>query len=325
VEETVTREKTQFEIRQTLRTPADFRFWPTVVSHGWCELPPFACDPELRELRRLLLAPGGEVFLCRVRADPGRLKIVTQARRPLSQNDRRMVLREIRTCLRMDEDFSGLYTAARTGRRHRWITAQRAGRLLRSPTVFEDAIKMICTTNCSWGLTVAMVHNIVREFGKRFEGDLYAFPRAAAIAGSTEGFLRARCRTGYRAPYILELAERVATGKLDVEAWRTSAASLPDLEREMRTVRGMGEYAVGNLLRLLGRYEHLALDSWVRAKYYELYTRGRKVDDAQIQRQYTGQWRGLLFWLDMTRHWHDQKFPSSRTSTGGKSGAKGDA
>ena len=42
-----------------------------------------------------------------------------------------------------------------------WIPEKRAGRLLRSPTVFEDLVKTICTTNCSWSLTRSMVSNIV--------------------------------------------------------------------------------------------------------------------------------------------------------------------
>jgi len=297
------------EIRQTLRTPADFRFWPTVRSHGWCTLPPFASNPDRRELRRLLLSPGGEVLLCRVRAVDGRLQILTRGRHELSLPDRRKILEDLRICLRMDEDFSAFHAALRSSKEYRWIATARAGRLLRSPTVFEDTIKMICTTNCSWTQTVSMVNNIVTAFGKRFDKDLCAFPAADALAASSEKFLRATCRTGYRAPYILELAERVAAGKLDLEAWRTSPAALPDLEREMRTVRGLGDYAVGNLLRLLGRYEHLALDSWVRSKYYELYTGGRRVSDAQIEKRYRGRWRGLLFWLDMTRHWHEEKFP----------------
>jgi len=296
------------QTRQTLRTPADFRFWPTVQSHGWCDLPPFASDPDRRELRRLLLSPGGGVLSCRVTAVPGWLKILTRSKQQLSRVSRQKVLEDLRTCLRMNEDFSAFHATVRTSKTHRWIATQRAGRLLRSPTVFEDAVKMICTTNCSWAATVAMVNNIVREFGKPFERDLYAFPTAAALAGSTEKFLRSTCRMGYRAPYILELATRVAAEKLDVEAWRTSSASLPELEREIYTVRGMGDYAVGNLLKLLGRYEHLALDSWVRSRYYELHTGGRRVSDAQIEKRYRGQWRGLVFWLDMTRAWHDEKF-----------------
>jgi hypothetical protein len=63
-------------------------------------------------------------------------------------------------------------------------------------------------------------------------------------------------------------------------------------------------------MRLVGRYDYLGLDSWVRSKYYELHHNGRKVKDSTIERHYVqyGKWRGLFFWLEMTRYWHDDKF-----------------
>jgi hypothetical protein len=41
----------------------------------------------------------------------------------------------------------------------------------------------------------------------------------------------------------------------------------------------------------------------VRQRYAELHARGRKVKDATIERAYArfGRWRGLFFWLEMTR------------------------
>jgi 3-methyladenine DNA glycosylase/8-oxoguanine DNA glycosylase len=79
----------------------------------------------------------------------------------------------------------------------------------------------------------------------------------------------------------------------------------------MKTVKGIGPYAAGNLLKLVGRYEYLALDSWVRGRYYELHRRGRKVNDATIEKDYEsfGKWRGLLLWFEMTRDWHKGSFP----------------
>jgi hypothetical protein len=78
----------------------------------------------------------------------------------------------------------------------------------------------------------------------------------------------------------------------------------------MLKVKGIGPYAAGNLLKLVGRYDELGLDSWVRTQYARLHTRGRKVSDARITRHYKryGTWRGLFFWLEMTRYWHDEKF-----------------
>src|SRR5260370_35068872 len=36
----------------------------------------------------------------------------------------------------------------------------------------------------------------------------------------------------------------------------------------MKGVKGVGPYAAENVLKLLGRYDGLALDSWTRAKFF---------------------------------------------------------
>src|SRR5436190_15747420 len=86
-------------------------------------------------------------------------------------------------------------------------------------------------------------------------------------------------RAGYRAPYLKELAERVASGELQVEAWLTSEASTSDLIREMRQIKGVGPYAAENVLKLIGRYDGLALDSWTRAKFAKVRNNGRQATD----------------------------------------------
>jgi 3-methyladenine DNA glycosylase/8-oxoguanine DNA glycosylase len=183
--------------------------------------------------------------------------------------------------------------------------------MLRAPRVFEDALKLICTTNCSWDLTTIMVRNMVAAFGEPSPGGESAFPTPEALAATTEKILRRDIRCGYRAPYILAFADAVASGRIHVDSWRASAAPTEELYNEMRKIKGIGPYTAGNLLKLVGRYDHLALDSWVRGRYYELHRRGRKVKDVTIDKDFApyGKWRGLFFWLEMTRDWHDGSFP----------------
>jgi len=116
-------------------------------------------------------------------------------------------------------------------------------------------------------------------------------------------------RAGYRAPYFKELAERVACGELDVEGWLASELPTSALKREMKRVKGVGDYAADTLLRLIGRYDGLALDSWVRGKFARLYGRGRGVTDEKIARRYARfkSWRGLALWCDMTRDWLEEE------------------
>ena len=289
----------------TIRPPRDFSFGRTVQSHGWYALPPFAYDDATGVLAGTTALERTAVRWELMEAGPLlRLRIAHK----LPQQQRAKLKAVVRSCLRLDEDFSEFHAAMRRLPSHRWISRSRSGRLLRAPTVWEDALKLLLTTNCSWALTEAMVGRVIRTFGT--DG---AFPSPEAIARSREQVLRTRCGLGYRAPYVLELARRVANGSLEIESWRTAAAGTEELYATIRAIKGFGPYAAGNLLKLLGRYDYLGLDSWVRARYEMLYSGGRPVADRTIERRDRGfgRWRGLVFWLEMTRHWHEEKFGRS--------------
>jgi N-glycosylase/DNA lyase len=293
-----------------LPIPRGFNFWRTIFSHGWCALPPFSHDAAGRTLSRVFTLAGGELAAVSLHGSSRGVHVDFDGAGPPSARAIEDLRAQIRTCLRLEEDFSGFYREARRHPRYRWIPGAGAGRMLRAPTMFEDAVKMICTTNCTWELTTLMVRNLVKCAGEQFDAGRSAFPSPGAIAGLTEKFLRKEVKSGYRSPYLLEFAEKAACGRVNPESWRTSPLSTPDLFKEMRAVKGIGPYAAGNLLKLVGRYDELGLDSWVRSRYYELRRGGRRVKDATIARDYAqyGRWRGLFLWLEMTRDWHKDKF-----------------
>jgi 3-methyladenine DNA glycosylase/8-oxoguanine DNA glycosylase len=296
----------------TFDAPKDFDFWRTVYSHGWCSLLPFSVDKEHRALNRILTLTDGSLVLCQISDQKDfHLNIKMRGSALLTAAHRSEVIRQITSCLRLTEDFSDFYHETRRHPKHRWIAKAKAGRMLRSPSVFEDVVKMICTTNCSWALTEIMVSNLVEEFGKAFDDSKKSFPSPEALAGTSDQFLRKHIKAGYRSPFLLELAKKVAGGKLDVECWRSSEQPTEALFKELRSIKGVGAYSAGNILKLLGRYDYLGLDSWSRSKYYELYHEGRTVSDRTIERRYMqyGKWRGLFFWLEMTKHWYDHEFP----------------
>jgi N-glycosylase/DNA lyase len=218
------------------------------------------------------------------------------------------VKRDVRHILRLDDDLSAFYAAVAAHPEFEWIARQGAGRLLRSPTVFEDLVKMICTTNCSWALTDKMVRGLVDNLGDESSSGERSFPSPETMAGQRLGFYRNVVRAGYRAPYLKELAQRAASGDLDVERWLDPAIPADQVKREMKQVKGVGDYAAENLLKLVGRYDGLALDSWTRATFARIRNRGRKATDRKIERFYSAfnSWRGLAIWCDLTRHWLEE-------------------
>jgi len=291
--------------------PRGFNFWRTVYSHGWCALPPFSTQKEAGTFSRILSLEDEVLAECIMKDAGDKIIVLARSQFPLTVDQKAGIKHQLKACLRLDEEMSEFYVQAQRSPQFRWIPRVGAGRMLRAPTVFEDVVKMICTTNCSWSLTEVMVQNLTTQLGKGFEDGKCSFPTPDAIAGKSDAFLRKHIRSGYRSPYLLELAENVASGRLDLESWRSSPAPTTELFKTVRSVKGMGDYAAGNILKLLGRYDYLGLDSWVRSRFYDLHTKGRKVKDTTIEKHYAslGKFRGLFFWLEMTRHWYQHKFP----------------
>jgi len=290
--------------------PNHFNFWRTVYSHGWCALSPFAVDKENNHLSRILELSSGKKIIAEVaQSSKGKLNISTTT--AISVKDKRDIVAQVSTCLRLGEDYSEFYSEAKKHKDFQWVPKAGAGRLLRSPTIFEDVVKMICTTNCSWALTEIMVGNLCKKLGLKVDDRGWTFPKPEAIADTSEKYLRKEIRAGYRAPYLLELSRKVAKGALDIEAWRTIDLPTNELFNLVRSVKGVGPYAAGNILKLLGRYAYLGIDSWCRKKYFEIHRNGRTASDKVIEKHYKpfGKWQGLFFWMDVTKHWYDKKFP----------------
>lgn len=284
-------------------TPANFSFQRTVLSHGWCVLPPFEFDKTSWTLVRVLDAGLLKPITVSISAAPR--GVVVRTARPMGKKATDKIIRDVRHMFRLDDDMTEFYQAMSGESEFAWIVSEGAGRLLRSPTLFEDLVKMLCTTNCSWALTEKMVYGLVNELGSESSDGRKSFPGPDALARQSEKFFREKIRAGYRAPYLKELAQRVSSGALDVESWLSSELPLDELLKEMKSVKGVGNYAAENLLKLIGRYDGLALDSWTRAQFYRVRNNGRAASDKRIARFYSrfNSWRGLVLWCDMTRHW----------------------
>jgi N-glycosylase/DNA lyase len=300
--------------------PEPFDLELTVRSHGWYDLAPWRWDGERRILARPVSLSTGRVAAVEVApASPG-LAFRALARGRLSAAEASEARAALATCLSLDEDLAPFRARAEAleaeraaGGRDlpdlRWALARGAGRLLRSPTVFEDAVKTLCTTNCSWGLTRVMVERLCSGLGAEGPGGERAFPSPAAMAAVPEAWFRETARAGYRAPFLAALARDVASGALDLEALRGSDLPTPELLRRLRAIRGYGPYAAEHLLRLLGRHDHLALDSWTRGKLARLRRRRRPPSDRTLRRWYApyGPWAGLAMWLEVTADWHGDR------------------
>jgi N-glycosylase/DNA lyase len=204
--------------------------------------------------------------------------------------------------LRLDDDLSAFYVLARDDPDLSWAV-EGSGRMMRSPTVFEDVVKTICTTNCTWSATVRMTTALVDQLGEQAPDGRRSFPEPAAMADADEAFYRDVVRAGYRGAYLRSLAVSVADDILDLEALNDPELIDDEVAARLSALPGCGPYATAHMMMLLGRYSRLILDSWTRPTYARL--NGRKAADRTIQRRFRryGEYAGLAFWLYLTRDW----------------------
>ena len=286
--------------------------WRGIQSHGLVDLPPMRIDSGQRTLEITVPLPASKPRTVLIgEGGPGKARVAVAGRAP-GKRQADEIVAAVSHVLRLDEDLSGFYALAAADPDLAWVTTG-AGRLVRSPTVFEEVVKTICTTNCAWSATERMIGALVAHLGEPAAGAAAdgpygrAFPTPAAMAEADETFYRDVVRAGYRGAYLRTLSADVASGVLDLEELgRIGRDELPDddVAERLLALPGVGPYAAAHVMMLLGRYSRLVLDSWTRPKYASL-NGGRRVKDTTIVRRFRryGPYAGLAFWLFLTDDW----------------------
>ena len=151
--------------------------------------------------------------------------------------------------VRVDEDFLAWH------RLHPRARQERFDRLFRSPSLFEDMIKTITGCNVTWPNTMRMNALLCEHIGQG------GFPTPRQLARTRVDTLKRRCKVGYRAQRIVQLARQVVRGELDLTTFEDPARPTEQVYAELKQIHGIGDYAAGNICHLLGRYDRLAIDS----------------------------------------------------------------
>jgi len=276
-----------------------FSLSSVVQSHGWIRLDPFWEEESTGGLAYIAQLDSGQVVELHIQETPGGVSVVIDG--DLSDNERAEIERSVAWMLGLDLDFSAFYQLARQEPRLNRAAQRAQGRILRSPTLFEDVIKTILTTNTLWAATIRMNNNLVAQFGAPLAADptRNAFPKPERLADTNEETLRAQTRLGYRAPYVLELARKVSSSELDLEALKTASLPTPDLRKRLLAIKGIGDYAAANLLMLLGHYDFVPVDSWALKMVSQEWYGGEPVGRAEVEAAFEdwGAYKGLAYWL----------------------------
>jgi 3-methyladenine DNA glycosylase/8-oxoguanine DNA glycosylase len=269
-------------VASNISTPPGFSFRSTVESHGWYQLAPFRWSRETRVLRRKEVLDGQVVDL-EIAFVRGKLRV-----RGAEPSDE--LTRRISRMFQLDVALDEFHELARGSVRHAWVLEAGFGRLLCGSTFWEDAVKVITTTNTMWRQTKRMVELLVEKCGR--DG---AFPSQQDVLRFSPEELQEDCRLGYRAKTIHALAGTDLTHLPDPE---------PPTEKLFKAylaLPGIGPYGAAHLLAMDGRHDFIAVDTEFRRHVRETYHRGRTVTDKAMLRHYArwGRWKYLGYWAEL--------------------------
>lgn len=286
-------------MKLTIPVKHSFSLVSVIHSHGWARLAPFHLLGTNDEIQYIYRANNGQVIKLNISERTDGVIV------DLHHKDDQIAVDEITAAviwmLALNEDFSEFYELTRNEPNLRHVEEKAQGRLLRSPTLFEDTIKTILTTNTSWAGTIRMTKSLVTQFGDPLPGSdgEFSFPNPERIASSNEQILRDETRLGYRAPYILNLARQADSGHLDLEALKTGEIPSEELHKQLTSIKGIGNYAAANLMMLLGYYEYLTIDSWAIKMVSQEFFKGETIEPKDVEEVFEpwGKWKGLAYWL----------------------------
>ena len=102
----------------------------------------------------------------------------------------------------------------------------------------------------------------------------WSFPSATRLASASEAELR-NCKMGFRAPYVLGAARKVAGGDVDLQ--RLAGLSVDHAREALLTLPGVGpKIADCVLLFAYGFQEAFPVDVWIMKALHQLYFPNRR-------------------------------------------------
>lgn len=243
--------------RFSIPAPSDYVLKRDYCSYGYFLLSPNHWDTQDQALVRTFeLAEGAATLRITQPVRRGPLRAVADRR--ITRQERTQAHQGIERMLRLAEERRTIAEFHAVD--PRWKKSGR-GRLMRSPTLFEDVIKTVTSCNVTWPSTVNMNTRLCDVLGERSPSGHHAFPSAERLARTRPSTLRARCGVGYRDQRIVDLAKLFARGSIDVSWFEDPSTPDAEVRAALIELPGIGPYAAHNIMQLLGRYSNIPLDT----------------------------------------------------------------
>ncbi len=160
----------------------------------------------------------------------------------------------------------------------------------------QEPWEALCSFIISQNNNIPRIKGIIERLCANFGDDLgngdFTFPSAEKLSGLTVDDL-APLRSGFRAKYIIDAAQKVANGEVDLK--KLSVCNIDEARQELIKIKGVGaKVAECALLYGCGRVDAFPVDVWVRRIMAELYPEGLPeccIGVEGIAQQYLFHWR----------------------------------
>lgn len=249
-----------------------FDYEKFIYFHGWIYLSPFILFED-KSIGTYLRLKNGNSIKVKIERSEGKiyttLIVSTQEDRHVGESDKKVLQEQAKRMFCLDQDFTGFYKMCRDEPALSFVYKKNCRGMLRSPSVFEDIIKTICTTNCDWRNTKNMCSALCSL-------DSGNFPTSKEILRYNDKKLSDIVPVGYRYRTILEVSLLWEDGKYDIEKW-AKEKDYEKIKGVLKKVWGIGDYCLNHILVLMGDYSFIPVDSEVLRYLKDVYFQGREV------------------------------------------------
>jgi 3-methyladenine DNA glycosylase/8-oxoguanine DNA glycosylase len=291
-------------------TPDEYR--ATIKSHGWFDLGAFTIGKQNQELTLTYKIQKGEgQFQVFFKNNSVFCKVIN--------GDKTLSCQVAVTCLSLDIILTRFYSLVRGHSDYDWLIKKGYGRYLRSPTLYEDCIKIVSTANTNWGNTKKIVHSLIENYGHDVNG-IKSFPEPGRLIGLSESELKENTKCGYRAKSFRDIADHsLKEPNFFLEdGWKGSHAK--SFYDRLVKIHGMGPGSASYLCRIYGKPYNYSIDSWVSKRCDELWGLNFKTMDKNgkirpdfnkyedyLKKKYEDfkEYGPTVCWFEITRYWHD--------------------
>ena len=195
----------------------------------------------------------------------------------------------------LGRDYRKIDSILTADRRFKKASEYAAGIHILNQEPFETLCSFIISQNNNIPRIKGIISRLCENFGERLEGGSFSFPSAQRLAALSPEEL-APLRAGFRNKYIIDAAQKVASGEVDLNALKDAPAQ--EIRESLMKIKGVGaKVAECTLLFGFGYVDAFPVDVWVRRVVGELYPNG--LPDCMsgvsgIAQQYLFHWRRNL-------------------------------